>query len=95
MLLKEFPYLIIPCLPVKKKKESDKSIKKREKYFTRFMQAIMRCEELKSSQFLVQWLTNEDNKDFPKVMKAEEKKKVNKGFEAIKNANGRVPASMI
>jgi len=49
MLLKEFPYLIIPCLPIKKKKETEKSIKKREKYFTRFMQAIMRNEDIKSS----------------------------------------------
>ena len=37
MLLKEFPYMIIPPLPVKKKKESDKSIKRREKYLSRFM----------------------------------------------------------
>ena len=37
MLLKEFPYLIIPCLPLKKKKETEKSIKKREKYFSRFL----------------------------------------------------------
>jgi hypothetical protein len=49
MLLKEFPYIIIPCLPIKKKKETPKSILKRERYFTRFLQAIMRNEELKSS----------------------------------------------
>jgi hypothetical protein len=37
MLLKEFPYMIVPPLPIKKKKETDKSIRRREKYLTRFM----------------------------------------------------------
>jgi hypothetical protein len=85
MLLKEFPYMIIPPLPAKKKKESDKSIKRREKYLLRFMQGIMRCEELKSSPFLVQWLTNEDPKDFPKVMKAAEKAKGPKGIDGVRS----------
>lgn len=49
ILLKEFPYMIIPPLPIKKKKETDKSIRRREKYLSRFMQAIMRSEDLKSS----------------------------------------------
>ena len=49
ILLRDFPYVIIPPLPIKKKKESEKSIKKREKYLTRFMQGIMRSEDLKSS----------------------------------------------
>ena len=37
MITKMFPYMIVPPLPMKKKKESDKSIKRREKYFTRFL----------------------------------------------------------
>ena len=37
MLSKFFPYMIVPPLPLKKKKESDKTIKRREKYFTRFL----------------------------------------------------------
>jgi len=53
MLLKAFPFMIIPPLPAKKKKETDKSIRRREKYLSRFMQGIMRSEELKSSQFLI------------------------------------------
>ena len=69
MLLKQFPYIIIPPLPIKKKKESDKSIRRREKYLTRFIQGIMRSEELKTCEFLIQWLTNKDPKDFAKVMK--------------------------
>ena len=91
MLLKEFPYIIIPPLPTKKKKETEKSIKRREIYLTRFMQGIMRSEELKSCQFLVQWLTNDDPKDFPKVMKNAEKAKVLKGMEIIKSLQGKVP----
>ena len=40
ILLKQHPYMIIPPLPVKKKKEADKSIRRRETYFTRFLQAL-------------------------------------------------------
>lgn len=64
MLLKNYPYIIIPPLPIKKKKESDKSIRRREKYLSRFMQGIMRCEELKGSAFLIDWLRTDDAKEF-------------------------------
>lgn len=37
ILLKNYPYCIVPPLPAKKKKESEKSIKRREKYLTRFL----------------------------------------------------------
>jgi len=38
ILLKNFPYIIIPPLPkMKKKKESEKAIKRRERYFMRFL----------------------------------------------------------
>lgn len=69
ILLKDFPYMIVPPLPGKKKKETEKSIKNRERYLTRFMQSIMRSEELKCSQFLIEWLTNADPKTFAKAMK--------------------------
>lgn len=36
-LLKMYPYLIIPPLPPKKKKETERFLKRREKYLTRFM----------------------------------------------------------
>lgn len=85
ILSRDFPYVIIPPLPIKKKKETEKSIKKREKYLTRFMQGIMRSEELKSCQFLVEWLTNNDPKEFPKIMKAQEKIKSGRGMEAVKS----------
>ena len=64
ILVKNFPYKIIPPLPAKKKKETEKAIKKREKYLTRFMSGIARCELFKSSPFLIEWLKNDDIKDF-------------------------------
>ena len=36
-LLKMHPYLIIPPLPPKKKKDTEKFIRRRERYLTRFM----------------------------------------------------------
>ena len=37
MITKMYPYMIVPPLPLKKKKESEKTIKRREKYLTRFL----------------------------------------------------------
>ena len=73
ILLKKYPYMIIPPLPVKKKKEAEKSIRRREKYFTRFLQALCRSEEIKSDQYFCDWLQNDDTKEFTKTTKAAEK----------------------
>lgn len=56
VLLKNYPYMMVPPLPAKKKKDSEKSIKRRQNYLSRFMQGIARCEEFKSDKFLLQWL---------------------------------------
>lgn len=85
MLLKNYPYIIIPPLPIKKKKENEKSIRRREKYLSRFMQGIMRCEELKGSTFLVDWLTVDDAKEFAKLIKKEEKVKFVKGLNNVQS----------
>jgi len=96
ILLKNFPYMIIPPLPLKKKKDSEKSIKRRERYFTRFLQAVCRSEELKSSTFLVEWLDNDQPKQFAAIMKSQEKAKVPKNLlEAVINQQGRVPVHSI
>ena len=73
ILLKKYPYMIRPPLPVKKKKEAEKSIRRREKYFTRFLQALCRSEEIKSDQYFCDWLQNDDAKEFTKTTKAAEK----------------------
>jgi len=64
ILQKNYPYVIVPPLPAKKKKDSEKAIKRRERFFTRFLQAVCRSEYLKSSAFLVEWLSNDDPKEF-------------------------------
>jgi hypothetical protein len=64
MLNKFFPYMIVPPLPLKKKKESEKSIKRREKFLTRFLSAVCRAEEFKSYPFLIEFLKNDDIKEF-------------------------------
>ena len=66
-LSKHFPYVVIPPLPIKKKKDSEKSIKRRQRFFTRFLQAVCRSEILKSSTYLVEWLKNDDVKEFKKI----------------------------
>lgn len=56
-LLRGFPHLIIPPCPKDQPKLLADKIKKREKYYTRFLQAIARCEELKTSNFLLKFLS--------------------------------------
>jgi hypothetical protein len=50
-----------------------KAIEKRERYYTRFLQAVMRSEELKNSQFLLDFLFEQDSKAFAKLQKDVEK----------------------
>lgn len=64
MISKQFPHIIIPPLPQKSNKLTNKHIKKREKYYTRFLQALGRSEELKSSKYLVDFLSVSDLKVF-------------------------------
>ena len=64
ILLRQYPHLIIPPLLPKTSKQTPKQIKKREKYYTRFMQGIFRSEVLKSCSFLEVFLTENDTKKF-------------------------------
>jgi len=95
ILLKQHPYMIIPPLPIKKKKETDKSIRRREKYFTRFLQALCRSEEFKSDPYLCEWLQNSDAKEFTKITKNAEKQKYVRAMSNVLSAQGRVPSQMV
>lgn len=68
-LLRGFPHLIVPPCPKDGPKLITDRIKRREKYYTRFLQAISRCEELKTSKFLLTFLSECDIKEFQKVVK--------------------------
>ena len=64
ILKSQFPHVLIPPLPLKSNKMTQKFLTKREKQFTRFLQAISRSEELKSSICLNNFLEIEDLKEF-------------------------------
>ena len=74
-LLRCFPHIIIPPCPKEQPKLMADRIKRREKYYTRFLQAIARCEELKTNKFLLCFLSEKDFKVFQKVQKDMEKMK--------------------
>lgn len=84
-LLKVHPYLLIPPLPPKKKKDTERFIRRRERYLTRFLQALSRCEELKSDSFVLKWLQNDDAKVFAKEMKDAEKEKYVRNMMNVKS----------
>ncbi|TNV73396.1 hypothetical protein FGO68_gene7261 [Halteria grandinella] len=90
-LLRGFPHLIIPPCPNHQPKLMADKIKKREKYYTRFLQAIVRCEELKTSRFLFTFLSEQDVKLFQKVQKDAERLKdqiKNRPFEELVTFSG-------
>lgn len=55
----------------------------------------MRSEELKSFPFFIEWLTNENLKEFPKAMKAQEKAKQSKALADVKTESGEVSVQMV
>jgi PX domain len=63
-LVRCFPHLLVPPCPKEQPKLLGDRIKRRERYYSRFMQAIARCEELKTSKFLLCFLQDPDVKAF-------------------------------
>lgn len=97
-LLRGFPHLIIPPCPKDSPKLMTDRIKKREKYYTRFLQAIARCEELKTSKFLLTFLSEPDIKVYQKYQKEAEKIKdiiKNRPFEELVTLSGHAKVIIV
>ena len=56
LIRKEFPHLLVPPLPIKNTKMTLKVLQKRERQFSRFLQALGRAEEIKASKFFIAFL---------------------------------------
>ena len=95
ILCKMHPYLIVPPLPPKKKKEGDRFMRRRERYLSRFLAGLCRSEHFKADPFFQEWLRCDDAKAWTKVCKEAEKQKFLKGMENVQSEQGRVPATMI
>jgi len=83
VLQKQFPHILIPTLPKKMAKNNVKSMKKREKEFTIFMQAVCRSEVLKCCDFLVEFLSVFDQKEYNMKAKAVEKQKFSRNIQDL------------
>lgn len=62
-LLKSYPQTVIPPLPAQKaKKLTARQLTKRQSYYQRFLNALLRSQILKTSKFLVAFLqeTNQE-----------------------------------
>ena len=94
ILKSQFPHVLIPPLPLKSNKMTQKFLTKREKQFQRFLQAISRSEELKSSICLKNFLEIEDIKDFQKANKIFEKAKYGKAIVELVTEKGQVSVNM-
>ena len=94
ILKAQFPHVLIPPLPLKSNKMTQKFLTKREKQFQRFLQAISRSEELKSSICLNNFLEIEDLKEFVKANKIFEKTKYGKSIIELVTEKGHVGVNM-
>ena len=57
ILARQFPNIVVaPCSGIPPVKNVPKLIEKRERYYRRFMQTLIKSEELKSSQFFLDFL---------------------------------------
>jgi len=84
-----------PCTSAALPKAVPKLIEKRERYYTRFLQGVIRSEELKSSQFLLDFLFEQDHKAWSHQIKEAEKIKGPRYLEEYATPTGqaRVQAS--
>jgi phage regulator Rha-like protein len=87
--------MVIPPLPVVTKKMTRKVLDKREKQFQRFLQAIARSEELKSSLFLQSFLNIIDLKEWQKAIKVFEKTKFGKSLHDLVTQDGDAAVTLI
>ena len=81
ILTRQYPHIIIPPCIAKAPKQIPKHMQKREKYYTRFLQMIVRSEELKNCQFLLDFLYDNEPKSFKKCMSAIDKVKFTNKIE--------------
>jgi len=88
-LVRQFPHLLVPPLPAKSNKLSEGFMRRRERYYTRFLQAVCRSETLKASNFLVDFLQVDDLKLFQKIVKDQEKVKYGKALTDLVMQTGQ------
>lgn len=91
----QFPHVLVPPLPSVTKKMTRKALDKREKQFTRFLQTITRSEELKSSNFLQNFLEITDLKEWQKALKGYEKVKYSKALKDLVLQDGEATVTLI
>ena len=64
-LLRVYPQVVIPPLPaIKIKQASARQLRKRQTYFQRFLNAVLRSQVLKTSKFLVAFLSEQNQDQF-------------------------------
>lgn len=76
----ECPYIMIPPLPAKKTSTATKKIEKRQRYYQRFLHAILKEEILKSCTIFVDFIKLPDRPAFQQAVK---KAAANKVFQML------------
>lgn len=76
ILLKNYGHVLVPPLPPKKNKYDDKNNAKRARKLERFINSVLRSEDLKTFPFLVEFLSvpieDQGGKWLPRRLKDEQ-----------------------
>lgn len=80
---------VIPPLIMSAKKLTERAIKSKEKYFTMFLTSVLRNKALRGSQYLYDFLTIKDHKEFKEKRKEYEKQKEQTKVYQYMNSSGK------
>jgi hypothetical protein len=91
-LVKKYPQVIIPPLPLvnQKKKLTKKQLYKKKIYYQKFMSCVMKSKVLRGCKFLVDFLKEQDQYKFGYDLSVKENKKGPKKVKQIKTLTGEI-----
>ena len=91
-LVKKYPQVIIPPLPIvnQKKKLSKKQLLKKRTYYQKFLQCVMKSKVLRGCKFLVDFLKEQDQYKFGYDLSVKENSLGPRKVKQIKTLTGEI-----
>jgi hypothetical protein len=91
-LIKKYPQVIIPPLPLvnQKKKLNKKQLQKKKVYYQKFLTSIIKSKVLRGCKFLIDFLKEQDQYKFGYDLSVKEQKRGPRRVKQIKTLTGEV-----
>ncbi|CAI2361988.1 unnamed protein product [Moneuplotes crassus] len=88
-LRKKYPQHFVPPLVLTNDKSSESSLRKKEKYFSRFLINVLRNPDLRGSYFLQEFLNTENQEAFERLMEQRKKEKMPETLDKYTTLHGK------